>query len=412
MTTKTESSSRPGLSTLLKNKIGKLRASTRSKSSPALLKIDSNIQESLVTIVNKKPKQHNKQVKIPHCQQVIDLSVLKGDEFKRSVQLLISTLFLDWVSPKSLDQDLSVDRVSGALTNAVFFVTVGRKRMLLRVYGAGCDQILDRKKELDWLSRLSELNIGPKLLGIFGNGRFEEYLPSTTLTRSDIREASVSKQIASRLYQLHSIVELYPPSTTDKLEVWKNIDQWYLALSTELIPKLLAINHNWKDQIENHLNLVKLRNDIELCKIILGKNNSPTVFAHNDTQYGNILKINGTNELVVIDFEYAGYNPRGFDIVNHFCEWMYDYHSSNPAMLHLDQYPTREQQASFISSYYSNDVDSLLKEVNDWKMACHLFWALWGLIQASQSEIDFDYFYYSMQRITAFRKELDNRLIS
>lgn len=91
---------------------------------------------------------------------------------------------------------------------------------------------------------------------------------------------------------------------------------------------------------------------------------------------------------------------------------MYDYHSSNPAMLHLDQYPTKEQQIAFLSSYHSDDVDSILKEVNDWKMACHLFWALWGLIQASQSEIDFDYFYYSMQRITAFRKELDNRLIS
>lgn len=120
--------------------------------------------------------------------------------------------------------------------------------------------------------------------------------------------------------------------------------------------------------------------------------------------------MNDSNELVVIDFEYAGYNPRGFDIVNHFCEWMYDYHSSNPATMHLHQYPTTQEQISFLSCY-TDDVDSLLKEVQDWKMACHLFWALWGLIQASQSEIDFDYFYYSMQRITAFRNDLNNRLL-
>lgn len=117
-----------------------------------------------------------------------------------------------------------------------------------------------------------------------------------------------------------------------------------------------------------------------------------------------------TNELVVIDFEYAGYNPRGFDLVNHFCEWMYDYHSANPATLHVDQYPSRQQQISFLTSYAGDQVESLLKEVDDWKMACHLFWALWGLVQASQSEIEFDYFYYSMQRITAFRKELSSRL--
>ena len=62
---------------------------------------------------------------------------------------------------------------------------------------------------------------------------------------------------------------------------------------------------------------------------------SKRVFAHNDTQYGNLLLVtptHGTPEeeeeiertarreggahrrIVVIDFEYAGANPRGFDI--------------------------------------------------------------------------------------------------
>lgn len=77
MSTKTENSKRPGLSTLLKNKIGKFKknGSTRSKSSPALIKIDSNIQDSLVTIVNKKPHIPSKpNEEIPHCEQVIDLT--------------------------------------------------------------------------------------------------------------------------------------------------------------------------------------------------------------------------------------------------------------------------------------------------------------------------------------------------
>lgn len=415
MSAKIESTTRPGLSVLLKNKIGKLnkRFSSRSKSSPALMMIDSNIQSSLVTLVN---NGNNKPIKIskepiPDCQLIIDLSILKGNELNKAVQHLIHTLFSDWVSPESLENDLKIERVSGAMTNAVFFVTVGSKRMLLRVYGVGCEQILDRNKELDWLSRLSQLHIGPKLLGTFGNGRFEEYLPSTTLTRNDIREPIISKQIASRLYQLHSIVDTFPPSATEKLEVWTNIDKWYHALSTEAIPKLLAKDAKLQEKIDVHFDLVKLRNEIKLCKIILQKNKSPIVFAHNDTQYGNILKINGTNELVVIDFEYAGYNPRAFDIVNHFCEWMYDYHSNEPATMVEANYPTTEQQLAFLSSYSSQeDTHALMKEVQEWKMACHLFWGLWGIIQASQSEIDFDYFYYSVQRMNAFRKDLNNRV--
>lgn len=170
------------------------------------------------------------------------------------------------------------------MTNAVFFVTAGSNRMLLRVYGVGCDQILDRDKELDWLSRLSQLHIGPKLLGTFGNGRFEEYLPSTTLTKSDIRQPTVSIEIASRLHQLHSIVETFPPSDTEPLEVWSNIDKWYKMLVTELLPILSAKNTSWQSQIETDLDVVQLRNDIELCKLVLNQTNSPIVFAHNDVR--------------------------------------------------------------------------------------------------------------------------------
>lgn len=202
-------------------------------------------------------------------------SVLKGDNLIYAIRSLISTLF----TPIKEDEDVKLDRVSGAMTNAVFFVTIGAsKRLLLRVYGVGCDQILDRNKELDWLSRLSQLSIGPKLLGIFGNGRFEEYLPSTTLTRQDIREPEISTQIASRLHQLHSIVETFPPARNETLEVWANIDKWYATITTELIPAL-SKNETWRAQLEA-LDLVQLGHDIQQCKRVC--HNSPIVFAHND----------------------------------------------------------------------------------------------------------------------------------
>lgn len=204
------------------------------------------------------------------------VSILKGDDLIYATRSLISSLF----SPIKDNEDLKLDRVSGAMTNAVFFVTIGsNKRMLLRVYGVGCDQILDRNKELDWLSRLSQLSIGPKLLGIFGNGRFEEYLPSTTLSRQDIRGPEISSQIASRLYQLHNIVDTFPPANNELLEVWANVDKWYTAVTTELVPILKGKNLKWKTQLEA-LDLVQLGHDIKQCKLVC--NDSPVVFAHND----------------------------------------------------------------------------------------------------------------------------------
>lgn len=223
---------------------------------------------------------------------ICSFSVLKGDDLISSIRSLVSSLF----TPIKEDEDLALDRVSGAMTNAVFFVTIGtnKRRMLLRVYGVGCEQILDRNKELDWLSRLSQLGIGPKLLGTFGNGRFEEYLPSTTLSRQDIRQPQISSQIASRLHQLHSIVNTFPPVHNESLEVWTNIDKWYTTVTTaDMLSLLMDKNPKRKLQLEA-LNLVQLGQDIKQCKHIC--KNSPIVFAHNDVSQVRRYCMEPTND--------------------------------------------------------------------------------------------------------------------
>lgn len=239
---------------------------------------------------------------------------------------------------------------------------------------------------------------------------------------------------------------------------------------------------------------------------------------------------------MVIDFEYAGYNTRGFDIGNHFCEWTADYHSERPSIIHPDKYPTKAEQLNFLEAYMEAEIaicgyhltainlaqytkhrhrrsvtqaifhglsnvalsaihvknslakepsvglkeenvsaaahskeqqvntnnpkeppppntplmptstsspkmsdvkgkgnsaieneivnpikkgqtgngiggvskaeilDSMYKEVNKFALMSHIMWGLWGLIQATQSEIEFDYFEYSLQRLCEFRR--------
>jgi choline/ethanolamine kinase len=127
-------------------------------------------------------------------------------------------------------------------------------------------------------------------------------------------------------------------------------------------------------------------------------------------------------ELVLVDYEYAGYNYAAFDIGNHWCEWTADYHSSDPAQLNLERYPNQEEQLRFVRAYlrerYSPNpltedeiekkAEVLAKESRLWSVTSHLMWGLWGLVQTSQSEIDFDYYKYAMQRLVAFRSGLAN----
>ncbi|KAI8089878.1 kinase-like domain-containing protein [Halteromyces radiatus] len=326
-------------------------------------------------------------------------------------------LFPGWIQYK---EDIAINRISGALTNAIFFVDAGGKRRLLRVYGVGVDQLIDREKELAWLARLGRLNLGPRLLAIFGNGRFEEYVESITLNHNDIREPNISKQIAQCMARQHAIVKIYPPQqkkdTDDRhiLEIWQNVDKWY-ALVMRLLPTLKQQHPHWIPLLDLY-NFDQLGKDIERSKEILSDIKSPIVFGHNDLQYGNILKRDDTGALVLVDFEYAGYNTRGFDLANHFVEWRYDYHGERPAAM-TEPFPTKEEQVRFIQAYMDTNktelgmdddtsVEEIQKEMEAWLMGTHLGWGLWGLVQASQSEIDFDYFYYSMERLNAFREEL------
>lgn len=125
-----------------------------------------------------------------------------------------------------------------------------------------------------------------------------------------------------------------------------------------------------------------------------------------------MLRLKDTDDLVVVDFEYAGFNPRGYDLANHFCEWMYDYHGNTPACMQPEKFPTKEERLRFLKAYLEKGGEdaSLAEALDDetmlWVMASHLHWGLWGLIQANQSEIDFDYLTYSLERLHAFRHEL------
>ncbi len=58
-----------------------------------------------------------------------------------------------------------------------------------------------------------------------------------------------------------------------------------------------------------------------------------------------------------------------------------------------------------------DDMDALAQELCHWSNQyiplSHIHWALWGLIQAKQSSVDFDFEAYAVQRMQAFFKSAD-----
>lgn len=157
----------------------------------------------------------------------------------------------------------------------------------------------------------------------------------------------------------------------------------------------------------------KIEMDIRLLEKQLTNIESRMVFAHNDLQYGNIML--NDQGAVLIDFEYSDYNPRGYDIGNHFCEWMFNYHADkDPHLARFENYPNKHQQYNFCQAYLQvhqqstsdAEIQSLCNEANQYAQASHLFWGLWGYMQASQSVIDFDFMGYANSRFDAFNQQV------
>jgi choline kinase len=104
-------------------------------------------------------------------------------------------------------------------------------KLLLRIYGTNVDHLIDRESELQILRRLARKRIGPRLLGTFMNGRFEEFLHARALDSKDLHDANISKQIAKRMRELHEGIDLLPHERGEDPFVWRNIDKWMYRCS-------------------------------------------------------------------------------------------------------------------------------------------------------------------------------------
>lgn len=99
-------------------------------------------------------------------------------------------------------------------------------KLLLRVYGPQAEHLIDREKELRILRRLAMNNIGPRVLGTFKNGRFEQFFEARPLKPHDLHVPDMYKQIAKRMRELHEGIELEENEKEEGPLVFRNWDKW------------------------------------------------------------------------------------------------------------------------------------------------------------------------------------------
>lgn len=336
--------------------------------------------------------------------------------FKSDIIRLAHTLRLKgWRRVPLGDTDaadaVSVERLSGALTNAVYVVTPPSdlscltkstssvtsikmpEKLLLRIYGPQVEHLIDRDIELAILRRLAKKKIGPRLLGTFTNGRFEQYFNASPLNPTLLRDSETSIHIARRMRELHEGIELLDHERFEGPGIWKNWYKWVemaekrVLYLDNLVQKGKGSSVGWKSNaLVCGVKWRAFRCAVEGYQKIIDKfyqNLGVTVrdrlvFAHNDTQYGNILRIhpgddkspllqpiNEHKQLVVIDFEYAAANTPGLEFANHFTEWTYNYHDEHaPHACRHTLYPKPDEQRRFLKAYVDHKPDFSVSAAN------------------------------------------------
>lgn len=214
--------------------------------------------------------------------------------------------------------------------------------------------------------------------------------------------------------------------------VWTVMKKWIAALPTETGAEI-----GRKAQLAGELPWI-----VKQLGHIQGISPSPSgfVFAHCDLLSGNVImlpsnangeysssgspstpasaasaSVNDTSDVNVafIDYEYATPAPAAFDIANHFAEW-------GGFDCDFNTLPTRQQRRDFLHAYldsyhafqepnrsvdhdskqdHQQQLEQLMHEVDAFRGIPGFFWGIWALIQATISQIDFDYASYAQVRL-------------
>lgn len=242
----------------------------------------------------------------------------------------------------------TVKKLSGGITNALCIVILhlagGDLPVVLRLFGIGTEQFIDRKVENIVFSKLSQSGDGPIFYGLFRTGRLEGFLPGMQCCEAEeMALRSVYIPVARTVAQLHHLsIKEVDMMQSDWL--W-NIIELFLKLG--MAQDFSRRSEAQQEQLAN-LQLNKIRDEvtwyrgyIESLHEAIIADLVPTaqqgyffgqrlalqrVLCHNDLLCGNIMRTSGvdvsdSNEVAIklIDYEYAGYNYRAYDLANHFC---------------------------------------------------------------------------------------------
>ena len=310
----------------------------------------------------------------------------------------------------------------------------------MRAYGNNTEILIDREREIRSFALLAERQLAPALLARFENGLLYRYVPGRVCSPKDLISEPIWRGVAKRLGEWHGRV---PITSQVESTPWTNGATGQVANGIESSPKIAAraprpniwaVMQKWLLIVPAETEAEKARKallqaELERCFEELDKadglGHKGLIFGHCDLLSANVIVmskgkgINPTDtdrseNVTFIDYEYSTPCPAAFDIANHFAEWGgYD---CDYSML-----PTKSIRRAFLEDYLDSyqkhsgatfareeALEALIGDVDKYRGMPGFYWGIWALIQATISQIDFDYADYAEVRLSEYWAFRDN----
>ena len=332
-------------------------------------------------------------------------------------------------------EDLSIEAVSGGLTNRLFRVLTGAKvadalracgsptSVIVRVYGVGTESFIDREREVTLMCKLFHSGLGSPVYSTFANGFVYGFISGRTLETEDMRNPVYGEKIGRLLARWHVGQRVHHEERPDLFLQART----YLSLVPDAYKSAerTALRHEKLPSVD------VMKRELDQLAVALSHVQSPLVNCHGDLLAGNMIYDKTTDVLSFVDFEYSRLAPRGYDIGNHLWEWCGFYPADfgffpwdfGKAERLLKSYAAVQlglvtPQGNGATSGGNNvdgasedtgkvvvsemSIEVLAKELHAEALAMSLVslvdWTIWAMVQEDISDIDGNYLEYAIMR--------------
>jgi len=261
-------------------------------------------------------------------------------------------------------QDVSIEQLSGGLTNTNYKITVAGKPFFARVPGASTELLaIDRTNEYHNTSAAAKAGVAPQVLNYFPehNVMIIEFLAGKTMSKDSLNEPGQPSRMAQAIKRLHAGPRFYSDFNMFRLT------EYYLSLCRERGIKI-------PDGYPERMATVKEIEQAMFAKPLA------TVPCNNDLLAENY--IDDGKQLWLIDYEYSGNNDPTFELGNTCQEMQFN----------------DDQIKEVCAAYFGEATPALIARMKLNMIMSDVGWGLWAAIQSNISTIEFDFWGWALER--------------